>query len=121
MPKPLERRERNRESDARRRQAKPWRAWYGTARWQAKRSAQLRAEPLCQRCKDKGLVVPATVAHHATRHNGDAQLFWFGKLASSCAPCHDAIEQAIEARGYEIGCDPHGRPIAADHPWNLKD
>ncbi|MET4197266.1 hypothetical protein ABIA95_000192 [Bradyrhizobium sp. LA8.1] len=47
-------------------------------------------------------------------------LFWTGKLASSCAPCHDATEQAIEAKGYEAGCDSHGRPIASDHPWNSR-
>ena len=120
MPKPLERRERNRESDTRRRQAKPWRGWYNTVRWQAKRAAQLQAEPLCQRCQAKGLVVPATIAHHITRHNGDAQLFWYGELGSSCAPCHDTVEQAIEARGYEVGSDADGRPVASDHPWNLK-
>jgi len=120
VPKPLERRERNREHDARRRATKEWRAWYNTKRWRDRRFAQLRAEPLCQRCKAKGLVVAATVAHHVVRHGGDADLFWNGELASSCKECHDTIEQAIEARGYEVGCDVSGRPIASDHPWNRK-
>lgn len=91
---------------------------YATARWKALRTAQLMSEPLCQRCKAKGLVVPATVAHHVQRHEGDPVKFFEGELASSCAPCHDTIEQGIEARGYEIGCDVSGRPIASDHPWN---
>ncbi len=120
VPKPEHRRARNREHDARRRTAKPWRANYSKKRWLDKRDAQLTAEPLCQRCKAKGLVVPATVAHHVIAHRGDADLFWNGELASSCKDCHDTIEQAIEARGYEIGCDAQGRPVAPDHPWNQK-
>jgi 5-methylcytosine-specific restriction protein A len=118
VPKPLERRERNRESDARRRADKPWRAFYNTARWKRRRLDQLTREPLCQRCKAAGLVVPATVAHHVERHGGDPIKFFEGELASSCADCHDTIEQAIEARGYEAGCDVDGRPVASDHPWN---
>jgi 5-methylcytosine-specific restriction endonuclease McrA len=113
-----QRRTTNRESDERRRANKPWRAWYSTSRWRRRRAAQLAAEPLCQRCRSNGLVEPATVAHHIVKHDGDHDLFWLGDLRSSCAPCHDIIEQGIEARGYEVGCDSAGRPIAADHPWN---
>lgn len=120
MGKPIERLKRNRESDARRRRDKPWRGFYKTARWRRRRDEQLSKEPLCQRCKAKGLIVEATVAHHIERHQGDAVKFFEGELASSCARCHDTVEQAIEARGYEIGCDIRGRPIAADHPWNAK-
>jgi 5-methylcytosine-specific restriction protein A len=108
MPKPLERRQRNRESDARRKQDNPWRAWYGTARWQSLRAAQLQREPLCRRCKDKGLIVPATVAHHVERHQGDPFKFWEGELASSCQPCHDIDEQRIERGGrarQDVGAD----------------
>jgi 5-methylcytosine-specific restriction protein A len=118
--KPLDRRLRNRESDARRREAKPWRAFYNTARWKALRDRQLAKQPLCERCIAKGLVVRATVAHHRERHEGDAVKFFQGELASSCAPCHDVVEQGIEARGYEIGCDASGRPLAPDHPWNTR-
>jgi 5-methylcytosine-specific restriction protein A len=118
MPKPIERRQRNRESDARRRQTKPWRAWYNTARWQALRDAQLRRQPLCERCSTPARPVGATTVHHKHRHEGDAAKFWNGELASSCKACHDALEQRIEALGYEIGCDAKGRPVAADHPWN---
>jgi len=105
-------------ADAKRAAEKPWRKWYGTTRWKRRRADQLTRQPLCQRCQAKGLVQVATVAHHVIKHNGDEQLFWNGELASSCAPCHDIIEQGIEARGYEVGCDTSGRPVAADHPWN---
>jgi 5-methylcytosine-specific restriction protein A len=108
----------DRSYDASRRSDKPWRKWYSTARWKRRRQAQLASEPNCQRCRQRGLTVPATIAHHIKKHNGDATLFWFGKLRSDCKPCHDIIEQGIEVRGYEVGCDDSGRPVASDHPWN---
>jgi hypothetical protein len=104
--------------DAHRRAEKPWRKWYSLARWKRRRTAQLEAEPNCQRCKERGLTVPATVVHHVKKHNGNPKLFWYGRLLSDCKPCHDIIEQAIEVRGFEVGCDDNGRPIASDHPWN---
>jgi len=118
MPKPLDRRERNREYDAKRRKEKPWRALYKTPEWLKIREDQLLKQPLCQRCYDRGEIVPATVAHHVNRHGGDRLKFFSGPFASSCKACHDQIEQIIEARGFEVGCDRDGRPIAADHPWN---
>lgn len=120
LPKPKDRRERNREYDTRRRNDKPYRGWYNTKRWQIIRDHQLHKQPLCERCKAKNRIVQATVCHHTVKHDGDPVLFWTGPFASSCKDCHDTIEQAIEARGYEVGCDVNGRPTAPDHPWNLK-
>ncbi|MBN8957648.1 MAG: HNH endonuclease [Rhizobiales bacterium] len=119
--KPEWRRHRNREYDARRRREKPWRRLYATPRWRALRDAQLEAEPLCLRCKAANRLTPATVAHHKKPHKGDEVLFFDpNNVTSSCADCHDTIEQGIEARGYERGCDVNGRPIDPDHPWNRK-
>jgi hypothetical protein len=61
LPKPLDVRQRNREHDARRRTEQPWRKWYSTSRWQAVRLAQLRKQPLCERCLSRDMVVEATV------------------------------------------------------------
>jgi 5-methylcytosine-specific restriction endonuclease McrA len=100
VPKPLDRRQRNREYDARRRTERPWRAWYSTARWRALRATQLASQPLYERCKARGVIRPATVAHHITAHKGDEVLFWdTANLASSCADCHDTDEQRIERGG----------------------
>ncbi|MBR1230221.1 HNH endonuclease [Bradyrhizobium sp. AUGA SZCCT0176] len=100
LPKPLERRQRNREYDTKRKAENPWRAWYGTARWQALRAAQLAKQPLCQRCASRDRIVAASVAHHTTPHKGDPVLFWDPKnLSSSCADCHDVDEQRIERGG----------------------
>jgi 5-methylcytosine-specific restriction protein A len=119
MPKPLDVKQRNREHDARRRTAQPWRALYKTARWLHLREAQLFREPLCQRCKGRGVVRIAEVVHHKVAHKGNHELFFdAGNLASSCKPCHDSTEQVIEVRGFEMGCDVAGRPLDKNHPWN---
>lgn len=100
MPKPLERKQRNREYDARRRQEKPWRVFYNTQQWKALRLGQLMREPLCARCATRGVVRAATVAHHKVAHKGDRDLFFdAGNLASSCTDCHDVDEQRIERGG----------------------
>lgn len=100
MPKPLDRRQRNREYDARRRAERPYRAWYKTSRWRAIRAAQLLKQPLCERCQSRGIITAATVAHHRTAHKGDEALFFDpDNLASSCADCHDVDEQRIERGG----------------------
>lgn len=115
MPKPLEQRQRNREHDAKRRNEQPWRRWYSKSRWQAARAARLAKQPLCERCLSRGVVRAATVVHHSTAHKGDAVLFWDpDNHASSCKPCHDRDEQAIERGGRAkqiIG--PDGWPIDA--------
>lgn len=113
MPKPLEKRERNREYDSKRKAEYPWRAWYGTERWKRLRTAQKNKQPLCERCLSKGLTTIATVAHHIVPHKGDPILFWDpNNLSSSCAPCHDIDEQRIERGGrarQDVG--PDGWPI----------
>lgn len=75
-----------------------WRNWYKTARWQAKREAQLRAEPLCVMCEKAGRLTPATVADHVERHNGRHDAFWYGMLQSLCASCHSSDKQRQEAQ-----------------------
>ncbi len=112
--------ERNKRYDAKRRQSKPWRSFYNEARWchpeHGRRIQQLRRQPLCQRCKEEGRIVQATVAHHKVKHNGDPILFWTGELASSCKPCHDRIEQGIEAKGYDTTIGADGWPVDPAHP-----
>lgn len=65
-----------------------------------------------------GLQVRATIANHRIRHRGNRKLFFEGPLESACKPHHDSLIQREEKRGYRIGCDASGRPLAADHPWN---
>jgi 5-methylcytosine-specific restriction protein A len=67
-------------------------------RWQKRREAQLRAQPLCRYCERKGMLTPASVADHITPHRGDEALF-NGPLQSLCATCHSSDKAKEEARG----------------------
>jgi 5-methylcytosine-specific restriction endonuclease McrA len=109
LPKPLWRRERNREYDAKRSAELEYRAWYKTGRWRALRTAQLATQPLCERCQSRGVLKAATVCHHKKAHKGDPILFWdAGNLASSCDDCHNTDEQRVERGGkarQQVGVD----------------
>ncbi|BCH32622.1 hypothetical protein MesoLjLc_45520 [Mesorhizobium sp. L-8-10] len=61
----------------------------------------------------------AAVVNHKRPHRGDPALFFnLENTESVCKSDHDAIIQREEARGYRIGSDINGRPLAPDHPWN---
>lgn len=86
--------------------------WYGTARWKARRQAQITAEPICAMCKANGRVTAASIADHIEPHKGDPVKFWTGPLQSLCKPCHDGDKKRIEAGGrpkLQIGAD--GWPV----------
>jgi 5-methylcytosine-specific restriction protein A len=104
--------------DQRSAEAQAYRAFYKTAAWRKRRLLQLKAVPLCERCKAQGRIVGATVAHHVEPHKGDWAKFIRGELRSSCAPCHNSIEQSVERLGYEKGSDASGAPINPEHHWN---
>lgn len=91
-----ERRQQQRDFDAQRREAKPWRDWYKLKIWFRIRYRQLTDQPLCERCLAAGKVVKATVVNHKTPHKGDWQLFISGPFESSCKPCHDGEIQREE-------------------------
>lgn len=80
------------------RSARPWRKWYNSAAWKAKRERLLAAEPLCRMCPADSKRW-ATVADHVLPHRGDHGLFWFGELQPLCKPCHDIRKQREERRG----------------------
>lgn len=112
MGKPLDRRIRNREYDAKRRDEKPYRGWYKLKRWQVIRDVQLAKQPLCERCiaKVPSVITPATVCHHTIKHDGDPVIFWAGPFASSCKDCHDVDEQRVEHGG-------RARQAVGDDGW----
>lgn len=69
---------------------------YKTYRWQQKRKAQLRIQPLCVYCQKQGKVKTATVADHVIPHKGNEIAFWNNELQSLCKHCHDSIKQREE-------------------------
>ncbi len=90
---------------------------YKTARWLARREAQLRAEPVCRLCLEiEGRITTATVADHVRPHRGDQMLFE-GELQSLCKRHHDSWKKQIEERGYFDGFDAKGDPLDPSHPW----
>ncbi|WP_226576528.1 HNH endonuclease [Acuticoccus sediminis] len=117
---PTSKRERDQRADAKRREGKPWRAWYKKQRWQIlRRCTFVRDLYVCQKCGVQLTNDRQCVADHKVRHEGDAALFWDPEnLQTLCQPCHDSAKQSEEARGYssEIGAD--GFPIDPRHPAN---
>lgn len=89
---------------------------YRTKAWKERRAWQLRREPLCERCRDQGRVVKATVVHHRIRHEGAWPIFIGSPLDSLCKQCHDSIEQSIDRLGYSREIDVNGKPIDPRHP-----
>ena len=91
----------------------PWEgSWYKLERWRRVRRQQLRKEPLCAMCFERGLITAATVADHVVPHRGDWNLFWTGKLQGLCVACHNGDKQSMDRTGrprVTIGLD--GWPI----------
>ncbi|KEP68408.1 hypothetical protein DL1_11885 [Thioclava dalianensis] len=84
-----------------RRESKPWRAWYSTARWQ-KLSLKVRvaANFTCVRCHRLAIGKGQSIADHKIPHRGDAALFWDeGNLQCLCKACHDGAKQREESAG----------------------
>ena len=90
--------------------------WYGTGRWQKRRAHQLRLEPLCQMCLNRGRITTATVVDHVEPHKDDPIRFWTGKVQSLCASCHSGPKASIEKRGYDRAIGPDGCPLDLRHP-----
>lgn len=95
---------------------------YFTQAWRKRSRAQLRREPLCRLCAQKGLVVPATVADHAAGHEpGETwEEFILAPLASLCKACHDGPKRQVQRLGYSTEMDVDGWPIDPNHPTNLR-
>ena len=70
--------------------------------WKKLRLMKLRANPLCEQCKNEGLVVPATEVHHITPVEsvaGESQMyslmFQYSNLMSLCHACHSDIHRQM--------------------------
>ena len=97
-------------ADHRSDEAALYRGWYSTKRWKRRRREQLRAEPFCAFCLERGVYTAATVADHVEPHRGDPGLFWVGKLQSLCKPHHDREKQLIELGLPLVSVDEDGWP-----------
>jgi hypothetical protein len=103
--------------DRRSPEAERYRRLYKGSTWKHLRKTQLTQHPLCERCRKRNRLTPATVVHHVDTHRGDLQKFYNpGNLESVCAPCHDSDALSEERLGYssEVGAD--GWPMDPRHP-----
>ena len=63
---------------------------YNKSQWHRRARRQLQREPLCAMCLAEGGLVAARIADHVEPHHSDPTKFWFGKLQSLCAHCHES-------------------------------
>jgi len=93
---------------------------YHRKRWFMRRRAQLRKEPLCVICLQRGIATPATIADHIIPHKGDWNSFWTGDLQSLCFTHHNGSKREIEEKGFcsDVGVD--GWPLDPNHYANNK-
>lgn len=109
-------------------EAEAYRHLYADTRWRGphgvRKKALVRDGYQCQHC---GCILitgdrhhpHAAVVHHKKAHKGDPVLFFdLNNTESVCKSDHDTLLQKQEVRGYVIGNDINGRPLANDHPWN---
>lgn len=85
----------------RRRDQRPWRKWYKTARWKALRMLVLTRDLFtCRMCGRLEGDTSKLVADHRIPHRGDEALFWDeGNLQTLCSRCHSGAKQREEAAG----------------------
>lgn len=83
--------------------SKPWKAKYGTKRWQeTRREVLIRDNYTCRHCRrvcgGKSPAPDSPVVDHVRPHRGDDRLFWEKtNLQTLCkSPCHDQHKQALE-------------------------
>jgi 5-methylcytosine-specific restriction enzyme A len=96
---------------------------YGTERWRKIAAHQMRKQPLCVMCLERGQITPAQVADHIEpwKDSSDPNAFWFGKLQSLCASCHSGAKAEVEKRGYRTDIGVDGMPLDPKHPVYLRD
>ena len=68
--------------------------FYKSAEWKACRSAYIADHPLCERCQQKGLIVPAEIVHHKIHltpenYRNPQIALSFDNLESVCRDCHN--------------------------------
>lgn len=71
---------------------------YNSARWRLLRSLKFANNPLCELCKEKGIIRTAEDIHHrvsfmSTEHQGEryALAYDYNNLMSLCKQCHQAL------------------------------
>lgn len=98
---------------------------YNTTAWRKLRAAKLKASPLCQHCKERGLLKPAKAVDHDTPINRGGEPFPdLDRLTSLCEPCHNektANQDRSTAKPFARrfkGFDADGNPLDQKDNWH---
>lgn len=101
---------------------------YNTAQWKRLRLAQLSRFPLCMDCRERSLIVIATVVDHVVPISAGGPAYpGHDGLRSCCVPCHSRkTARGVEAGavrttrklGVRRGCDATGLSTDPTHSWN---
>lgn len=68
---------------------RPFKKMYNS-RWRRRRKQFLQEHPLCEKCKEHGVIKAAVVVDHIVPHKGDERLFWDeSNWQALCKSCHD--------------------------------
>ena len=92
--------------------------FYKSKTWQKCRDNYLKSVGgLCERCKAKGLIVPAIIVHHkthiTTENLTDPSITLNpSNLQAVCKKCHEELHPKGMVKRYEVGAD--GRILARD-------
>jgi 5-methylcytosine-specific restriction protein A len=97
---------------------RPFDSLYKSSAWLRRRAHQLRVEPTCRWCAQRGVVTAAVIADHIIPVRGDRNAFLKNELQSLCTQCHNG-KWASDKRGFRRDIGPDGFPIDERHPFNL--
>lgn len=94
--------------------------FYKSKAWQKCRKAYLKSQGgLCERCRAKGLIVPAEIVHHRehitpeTISDPNVLLNW-SNLQCVCRQCHAELHGAQGARRFTVAPDGTVIPLCDD-------
>lgn len=96
---------------------------YNTTTWRRFRAQQLRREPLCVMCLERGITKPGKDVDHILPLKEGGQPFDFANVRSLCHEDHSRVTRAAAA-GKELitkGCTLDGRPLDPNHWWNKSE
>lgn len=98
-------------------------AWpYSTATWRNLRAAKLAADPMCEVCRTRGRLIPASHVDHVQAIAAGGPPFpALDRLMAMCASCHSIKTDALDRAGGKgvafKGCDADGLPLDPAHPF----
>lgn len=91
--------------------------FYASTAWKRVRSAYLSEHPYCERCLERGLIVPAEHVHHKAyidtpeKVNNPMLALNYDNLESLCEPCHSKEHNAHDQAGTDLYFDSEGNLV----------